>query len=106
MSRSNQRIDLAKGILPPNEALHDLIPGYLGRRRQDLEQMRYLLSLSNYSAIAEMAHKIKGNGSSYGFEKLSLCAGELQRAAEIKNKIEVEQAIQSLEAILNELEKM
>jgi HPt (histidine-containing phosphotransfer) domain-containing protein len=105
MTRSNKRLDSGEGVRLREEALLELIPGYLSRRRIDLEHMRNWLFLSNYDAIAEMAHRIKGNGSSYGFDELSRCASRLQAAAEAEDEAGVAQIIHSLETILKDLER-
>ncbi|MCM2281778.1 MAG: Hpt domain-containing protein, partial [Bdellovibrionaceae bacterium] len=43
-----------------------MLPGYLSRREEDLEQIELFFIESNYKEIARIAHKMKGTGTGFG----------------------------------------
>ena len=62
------------------EQFVDCLPGMLSDLDQDIEQ-------SNFIDIAQIAHKLKGMGGSFGFPEITECAKEIEMAAK-KNNIE------------------
>lgn len=46
-----------------------------------------------YTSLEEVGHKLKGNGSTFGFEDLSLIGGDLQRAAELKDEDRIKEVL-------------
>lgn len=71
-----------------DEVLRHLIPMYLRSRRQDLVQLEAALLVEDYQSILYVAHVLKGNGLAFGFERLSLLARELEKAA-LKQKAQL-----------------
>ncbi|MGZ3769417.1 MAG: Hpt domain-containing protein [Bdellovibrio sp.] len=62
--------------------LEDLIPQFLDNRKNDIDALEKLVEQKDLSAISQLAHKIKGAASSYGFAEL----GELASQMEIQAK--------------------
>ena len=67
------------------EELRPLTAGYLERRDQDIQQLLVLAKNDDFLAIGQLAHKLKGNGGSYGFTKISDLGEELTQASKDKN---------------------
>lgn len=81
--------------IPPE--LIGIIPGYLGRRDEDIAQLKLAASRNDYETIGKIAHKLKGNGASYGFDRLTEIGRVLMQTSETKNQLAVAQLIQEFE---------
>lgn len=71
---------------------------YLLRRREDLAVLSHAVENENWEEILFIAHKIKGNGATFGFEKLSQLAGLLEKHARRQNKKEVMNSLDHLKS--------
>jgi HPt (histidine-containing phosphotransfer) domain-containing protein len=58
--------------------LSDLVPGFLARKRDDLHAILDAVAKGDYAVVTRLAHRIKGEGGSYGFDRMT----ELGRAME------------------------
>ncbi|MGZ3726874.1 MAG: Hpt domain-containing protein [Pseudobdellovibrio sp.] len=85
------------------EELRDLIPGYLERRRLEIEDLRLFLSERDYETIGKIGHKLKGNGSSFGFDHITELGELIMIAAKNKNSVEIEKLIIELEKEVAEI---
>ena len=72
-----------------DEDLSDLVPGFLARKRGELEAMRDSAGHHDYPAVGRTAHRIKGEGSAYGFDRMSEVGRELEAAAAARNDEEI-----------------
>ena len=63
------------------EGMEDVVPGYLEKRRNDIDVYRESLSSSSFDAIQKLAHKMKGTGGGYGFPELTDLGGAMESAA-------------------------
>ncbi len=68
-------------IVEVDEGLSDLIPGFLTNKRADVATIVAAIARGDYAAIASMAHRIKGEGGSYGFDTMTELARSLEVAA-------------------------
>lgn len=59
----------------------DLVPGFVARRFEDLEQLDRALAAEQFEEIRRVAHKMKGSGLSFGFPRISVLGAELEQAA-------------------------
>jgi len=64
-----------------DEGLSYLIPGFLTNKRADVATIVAATARCDYAAIASMAHRIKGEGGSYGFDTMTELARSLEVAA-------------------------
>jgi HPt (histidine-containing phosphotransfer) domain-containing protein len=74
--------DRDQAIVEVDAELADLVPTYLGRRRDDLQRARDLLSRQRFAELARLAHRIHGSAASYGFNQLGDLAAQLRYAAD------------------------
>lgn len=72
---------MAKIKVEIDEDLQDLIPQFLENRKKDNESLQSLVAQKDLTAIAQLAHKIKGAAAGYGFIDLSAMAAEMEKAA-------------------------
>jgi histidine phosphotransfer protein HptB len=64
-----------------DEDLSDLIPGFLTHKREDVVTIFGALARRDYAAIGSIAHKLKGEGGSYGFASMTTMGKSLEQAA-------------------------
>ena len=83
-------------------SIDDLVPAYLENRRSDIKSMTASLALGEWEAIAELGHKIKGSGASYGFPEISDLGREIERAAGARDRDAVRAALMQLAARVKE----
>ncbi len=68
-------------IVEVDEGLSDLIPGFLTHKRADVATIVEAIGRGDYAGIASVAHRIKGEGGSYGFDTMTELARSLEVAA-------------------------
>jgi HPt (histidine-containing phosphotransfer) domain-containing protein len=76
------------------EDLSDLVPGFLARRRGEFEAMRNIGRPRDFAEIARTAHRIRGEGRAYGFDRMS----EVGRETEVAAAASDDRAVASLAA--------
>ncbi len=72
-------------IVELDEDLSDLIPGFLTRKRADLITILDANARRDYAEISRIAHRIKGEGGSYGFQTMTEIGRSLERAAAMRD---------------------
>ena len=77
--------------------LKDTIPGYLTRRDQDIQALKTYALNDDYTSISKLGHKLKGNGSSFGFDYISELGSLLMQSSDLKNKDEIKKLISDFE---------
>jgi HPt (histidine-containing phosphotransfer) domain-containing protein len=50
----------------------ELIPGFIENRRKELEELRGALDAGRYEQLAQLGHRMRGIGSTYGFDRVSV----------------------------------
>lgn len=58
---------------------------YIERRRLDLENCKHALEKRDFEVLARVAHQIKGNASTFGYDELSEIAIDMEVYALAKN---------------------
>src|SRR5258705_3504155 len=72
-------------IVEVDEGLSDLIPGFLTHKRTDISTILAAIGRRDYAEISRTAHRIKGEGGSYGFDTMTELARSLEVAAETRD---------------------
>jgi len=85
------------------EELKDIIPAYLERRKEDSAQLNDLMAKKDFAGIMRIAHKLKGNGASFGFDHITELGDRMNDAAKSENSEEVKKVIQEFE---NEIQQI
>ena len=73
--------ELDKFVVRIDPDLSDLVPGFLANKRNDSHQIMAAADRSDFDALGRIGHKIKGEGGSYGLDKISDIGAELEHAA-------------------------
>ncbi|MDH3412517.1 MAG: Hpt domain-containing protein [Gammaproteobacteria bacterium] len=83
--------------------LEDLIPGFMQRRRGDVESLKASLSAGEMDKIRVTGHSMKGTGGGYGFDDLSTIGAELEKAAVAGDSEEISALVNRLEQYLDKV---
>jgi len=85
-----------------DDDLVKLIPLYLRRRRQDVATMWAALRSADFPAIAVVAHRMKGSGASYGFERMSELGSLIETDASQRRADVIDKHLGELDAYLSD----
>lgn len=81
--------------------LEDLIPGFMERRRGDVESIKSSLSAGDMDKVRITGHSMKGTGGGYGFDHLTQIGSELEKAAVAGDAEEISSLVARLEEYLD-----
>lgn len=87
-----------------DKLLEDLIPGFLGNRRDDIKKLYEAVQQGDMDSIEFLGHTMKGTGGGYGFQKISELGEALERAAQKKDTSSVLRLTEELEKYLDTVE--
>lgn len=82
-------VELDSGIEP-------LVGNYMTNRRKDIEALQTALEADDFGRIAALGHRMKGNGASFGFHRISELGVELEEAATSEDANGVAAALSAL----------
>jgi len=71
----------------------DLIPQFVENRRKELESLRSALAAGRYDKLRQLGHRMKGVGSTYGFDRVSILGGLIEDGAAAANREQVQARI-------------
>jgi HPt (histidine-containing phosphotransfer) domain-containing protein len=80
----------------------EMIQKYISRRYVDLNECLSALEINDFDKIAHLAHQMKGNGTSFGFSKITDICGELEVAAKNEDPSSVKTHLQELGYLLEQ----
>jgi len=72
-------------IVEVDADLSDLIPGFLTHKRTDIAAIFEAVARRDYAEIKRIAHRIKGEGGSYGFDSMTEIGRSLEQAATMRD---------------------
>jgi HPt (histidine-containing phosphotransfer) domain-containing protein len=81
--------------------MEELIPVFMANRGKDLDRLRASLEAGDYDAVRFTGHGLKGLGSTYGFNAISIIGGLLEDAALAENDEEIAHLVSELGDYLN-----
>jgi len=84
--------------------LSDLIPAFLARKRADARAIAAAVEQSELDSVAGFAHRLKGDGGSYGFDAISAMGAELESAAQAGDRAELERIAARILTYLDRVE--
>ena len=67
------------------DGMEDVVPGYLEKRRAEVQVYRKALTAGDFATIGKLAHKMKGTGSGYGFDMLTELGAAMETAAKVSD---------------------
>ncbi len=84
--------------------LEDLIPGFLERRREDLDKLRNAAADRDIQTLRVTGHSMKGTGGGYGFDGLSEIGARIEAAAKAGDLDAMPEHLRALEDYLQRVE--
>lgn len=73
--------------------LEGLIPEYLKNRREEVEVLRRALAAGDFEELRQRGHRMKGVGSPYGFDRVTLLGKQIEDGAKEGNRAEIENCV-------------
>ena len=73
--------------------LEDLIPTFMKNRVKELDTLRAALAGGDFEQLRQLGHRMKGVGTSYGFEKVSLLGKQIEDGAKSNDRAGLEACI-------------
>lgn len=93
-----------KVVVQVDPDLSDLMPGFLANKRLDLDKITAAAEAADYAAVRSMGHKIKGEGGSYGFDRITEIGAEMEHAATQRDLAAIRCCLRNLTTYLDSLE--
>ncbi len=72
-------------IVEVDRDLCDLIPGFMTHKRADIDTIFEAVTRRDYAEIGRIAHRIIGEGGSYGFDSMTEIGRRLEQAAAVRD---------------------
>lgn len=83
--------------------LEILIPEYLKNRRQEIEVLRKALASTDFEELRQRGHRMKGVGTSYGFDLVTALGSKIEHAAKSGDGNEIGHLIEQYSDYLGRL---
>ena len=64
----------------------ELIPEFIENRRRELQALRGALAAGRYDQLSELGHRMRGIGTSYGFDRVSILGGQIEDHARVADR--------------------
>ena len=102
-SESRGAIDSNANTVYVDEELKALIPGYLERKKQDIQIIADALEIADFDALRVKGHTLKGSGGGYGFHELTEIGAAIEEAAKIADATAIRMQLDRLTEYLGNL---
>jgi len=86
------------------ESIKDIVPAYIENRRSDIEKIYNALEAGDISIIETLAYKMKGSGTSYGFERISQLGRQIELSAKDNDRDKIRLNVRELELFLENIQ--
>jgi CheY-like chemotaxis protein/HPt (histidine-containing phosphotransfer) domain-containing protein len=97
-------VTMKRSLVHVDTDLSDLIPGFLEHKRADAVMLTAAINQGDYDTLAKVAHKIKGEGGSYGFNVITEIGAAIERAGAARDPAAARTAVQELRDYLDSVE--
>ena len=79
----------------------DLVDEFLAAMHDSLSRMKVALELGDFQSVSDEAHGLKGTGTSFGFQLVSVVGARLEQDAKAHSRAGVERGLLQLEQCLS-----
>jgi HPt (histidine-containing phosphotransfer) domain-containing protein len=93
-----------KVLIQVDPDLSDLMPDFLANKRGDAGRIMAAAAAADYAALRGIGHKIKGEGGSFGFDRISEIGAEIEDAAAAQDLPAVQRCVENLTQYLESVE--
>ena len=97
MTDANLTVTVAKD-------LEDLIPVFLANRNKEVETLRKAVAGGDFEQLKQLGHRMKGAGSSYGFDFVSTVGKTIEDAAKASDVATIATTLDTYEDYLAKVE--
>ena len=97
MGEDAYKVKVAKDI-------EDLIPTFLSNRQKEIGALRVALAAADFEQLRQLAHRMRGVGNSYGFERVSLIGKQIEDGARSGDKASLEAHIAEYQDYLSKVQ--
>jgi HPt (histidine-containing phosphotransfer) domain-containing protein len=73
--------------------LEDLIPVFFQNRHKELETLRAALAARDFEQLRQLGHRMKGVGTSYGFDRVSAIGKQIEDGAKASDPASIDARI-------------
>jgi HPt (histidine-containing phosphotransfer) domain-containing protein len=73
--------------------LEDLIPVFMGNRRKEVDSLRAALATADFDQLRQLGHRMRGVGSSYGFDLVSVFGARIEEGARTGDRAVIENCV-------------
>ena len=73
--------------------LEDLVPTFMKNRAKELKTLRAALAAGDMEQLRQLGHRMKGVGTSYGFEQVSVLGKQIEDGAKSRDLPDLEASI-------------
>jgi HPt (histidine-containing phosphotransfer) domain-containing protein len=73
--------------------LEDLIPVFMGNRHKEIDSLRVALAAADFEQLRQLGHRMRGVGSSYGFDRVSVFGERIEAGARSGDHAAIENCI-------------
>lgn len=77
-------------VVTVQKDLEDLVPTFMSNRTKEIEALRAALDKGDMEKLRQLGHRMKGVGTSYGFEKVSALGKVIEDSAKATDKAALE----------------
>ena len=95
---------IARNVVQVEEGMEDVVPGYLAKRRADVIVYTEALAKNDFESVRQLAHKMRGTGTGYGFPVLTELGGAMEKAAMERDAARIGQSLSRLAAYLDSID--
>ena len=101
----NERLNQAKKIVVHvDPVIKDLIPDFLNAMKQQVVLIEEALKKSDYEAAKTLGHRMRGCGSSYGFDPITDGGKAIEEAAGARDAHEIRKRLNEIFLYLRRVE--
>jgi signal transduction histidine kinase/CheY-like chemotaxis protein/HPt (histidine-containing phosphotransfer) domain-containing protein len=93
-----------KNLIQVEEGMEDVVPRYLEKRRADVPVYNEALAKDDFESIRQLAHKMKGTGTGYGFPGLTELGGTMEKGAIERDAAQIRESLKRLALYLDSIE--
>jgi histidine phosphotransfer protein HptB len=85
-----------KTVIETDPELAELVPGFLARKREDVAALMTAVEGLDFQALRAIGHRIKGEGTGFGFEVISDIGRALEDAGRAQDTGAAERLVRAL----------
>lgn len=87
-----------------DEELKSIVPGFLERRKGEVDSLRNALKSKDFNLLKTIGHNLKGSAGGYGFDLLGQLGAEIESASIEKDENKIEATVGKIESYLSNID--